>query len=205
MANAASTFSGKPTATRFRDSIRVRTEIRVTARQGKAGQLMAAATLALLSVPLVGSTGLGTNFDSRLLAAHNRERSAAGIAPLSWSDDLAADAAEWAETLAEANDLVHAEDEDPYDPQGENLWLGTRAAYAPEEMVGMWIDEKRHFKPGIFPNVSRTGDLEDVGHYTQLMWRDTGRVGCAKSANEENEVLVCRYAAAGNVIGERPF
>ncbi|MET1111294.1 MAG: CAP domain-containing protein [Allosphingosinicella sp.] len=154
---------------------------------------------------LLGATGLGTNFDSRLLAAHNSERSAAGIAPLHWSDDLAADAADWAETLAEADDLVHAEDEDPDDPQGENLWLGTRRAYTPEEMVGMWIEEKRHFKPGVFPDNSRTGNLEDVGHYTQLMWSDTRRVGCAKSANEENEVLVCRYAAAGNVIGERPF
>jgi hypothetical protein len=72
-------------------------------------------------------------------------------------------------------------------------------------MDAMWIDEKSHYKPGIFPDNSRTGDLEDVGHYTQLMWRDTGRVGCAKSDNGENEVLVCRYAAAGNVIGERPF
>ena len=55
------------------------------------------------------------------------------------------------------------------------------------------------------PDNSRTGDLEDVGHYTQLMWRDTDRVGCAVEANGEYDILVCRYAAAGNVIGERPF
>ncbi len=161
--------------------------------------------MAALGVPLVGSTGAATNFDSRLLAAHNRERSAAGIPQLGWSDALAADAAEWAETLADMNDLEHAEDEDPNDPQGENLWLGTRASYSAEEMVGMWIEEKRHFKPGVFPDNSRTGNLADVGHYTQLMWRDTARVGCARRGNEENEVLVCRYATAGNVIGERPF
>ena len=175
------------------------------ALRGSTRRLAAASLLALLSVPLVGSTGIATNFDSRLLAAHNRERTAAGIPALAWSDGLAADAAEWADYLAELNDLEHAEDEDAEDPQGENLWLGTRSAYAPEEMVGMWIDEKRHFKPGVFPNNSRTGNLEDVGHYTQLMWRDTARVGCARSTNEENEVLVCRYASAGNVIGERPF
>ena len=158
-----------------------------------------------LSVPLVGSTGLGTNFDSRILAAHNRERSAAGIQQLGWSDELAADAASWADTLADMDDLEHAEDEDENDPQGENLWLGTRAAYSPEEMVGMWIEEKRHFQQGVFPNNSRTGNLEDVGHYTQLMWRDTASVGCARRGNEENEILVCRYSTAGNVIGERPF
>ena len=161
--------------------------------------------MAALSVPLVGSTGLATNFDSRLLAAHNRERTAAGVQPLAWSDALAADAAEWAATLADMNDLEHAEDEDEANPQGENLWLGTRASYSPEEMVGMWIAEKRHFKQGVFPDNSRTGNLEDVGHYTQLMWSDTARVGCARRGNEENDVLVCRYATAGNVIGERPF
>ena len=173
--------------------------------RGSARRVAAAALLAVLSVPLVGSTGLDNAFDARLLAAHNRERTAAGIQPLAWSDTLAADAADWAETLADMNDLEHAEDEDENDPQGENLWLGTRASYSPEEMVGMWIEEKRHFRPGIFPNNSSTGNLEDIGHYTQLMWRDTAKVGCAKSGNEENEVLVCRYATAGNVIGERPF
>jgi uncharacterized protein YkwD len=173
--------------------------------RGSAKRIGAAALLAVLSVPLVGSTGLDNAFDSRLLAAHNRERTAAGIQPLAWNRDLAADAAEWAATLADMNDLEHAEDEDENNPQGENLWLGTRAAYSPEEMVGMWIAEKSAFKPGVFPNNSRTGNLEDVGHYTQLMWRDTAQVGCAKSGNEENEVLVCRYSTAGNVIGERPF
>jgi len=176
------------------------------AKLGKARRLAAAGTLAMLSVMLMGSTGLTTNFDGRLLAAHNRERTAAGIAPLEWNDSLAADAAEWASYLAELNDLEHSPDDpDDPDPQGENLWLGTQGHYSPEAMVGMWIDEKSHYKPGIFPDNSRTGDLEDIGHYTQLMWRDTARVGCARQANGEYDILVCRYAAAGNVIGERPF
>jgi uncharacterized protein YkwD len=173
---------------------------------GSGRRLMAAGTLACLSALLLGSTGLDTNLDARLLAAHNRERAAAGIAPLAWNRQLAADAAGWAEHLTELNDLEHSPDDpDDLDPQGENLWLGTRAHYSPEDMVGMWIEEKSNFKPGIFPNNSRTGDLEDIGHYTQLMWRDTAQVGCAVKANEDYDILVCRYAAAGNVIGERPF
>jgi hypothetical protein len=172
----------------------------------RARRLGAAATLAMLSVLLTGSIGLETNFDSRLLAAHNRERTAAGLEPLGWDDGLEADAAEWASYLAETGEFEHSPDDDEdADPQGENLWEGTKASFTPEDMVGMWIEEKRHFKPGIFPDNSRTGSLDDVGHYTQLMWRDTGRVGCAKSSNDEHDVLVCRYAAAGNVIGQRPF
>ena len=169
-------------------------------------RLTSAALLALAGAVLQGNVGMSTNLDQRLLAAHNRERSQAAISPLKWDEDLAADAAEWGEHLAELGDLEHyPDDPDDPDPQGENLFLGTRGHFAPEAMVGAWIEEKKHFKPGIFPANSRTGDLDDVGHYTQLMWRDTGRVGCAVVKSSEYDVLVCRYSQAGNVMGERPF
>jgi hypothetical protein len=171
-------------------------------------QARIAAALALaLAAPLIGgATGRLTSLDNRLLAAHNRERTDAGLPALRWDATLASDAAQWGEALVEINDIEHSPDdpEDP-DPQGENLWLGSKGHFAPEQMVGMWIEEKRHFRPGIFPDNSATGDLEDVGHYTQLMWRDTGKVGCALAESEDYEILVCRYAAAGNVEGERPF
>lgn len=168
--------------------------------------MAAVAALALVAPVLQGNVARLTSLDSRLLAAHNRERSAAGVEPLAWDPALAASAARWGEYLAELGDLEHEEDdpEDP-DPEGENLWQGTKGQYAPEEMVGMWIEEKAHFVPGAFPDNSRTGDYEDVGHYTQLMWRETGRVGCALVKGGEDEVLVCRYAQAGNVMGEAPF
>ena len=61
------------------------------------------------------------------------------------------------------------------------------------------------FHPGLFPNNSATGNVDDIGHYTQLMWRDTGEVGCALARGSAEDVLVCRYSDAGNYIGERPF
>jgi hypothetical protein len=155
---------------------------------------------------LIGSTGRLTSLDERLLAAHNRERTAAGIGKLQWDEELAADAEAWGETLAASGEFEHEEgDPDDPDPQGENLWAGTVGAYSPEEMVGMWIEEKKLFRPGRFPDNSVTGNYADVGHYTQLMWRETGLVGCALAESEEEEVLVCRYRQAGNVEGERPF
>ena len=168
---------------------------------------LAAVAALLLSAPLMlGTTGRLTSLDARVLAAHNRERSAAGLPALEWDDTLAADAATWGQGLAAAGDLEHEEvDPEDDDPEGENLWLGTRGAYTPEEMVGMWVEEKKDFRPGIFPNNSRTGSFEDVGHYTQLMWRATGKVGCALADGRPYEVLVCRYREAGNVEGERPF
>ena len=167
-------------------------------------RVAAAAALALLSPLVQGSLGRTTSLDERLLAAHNRERTAAGLQHLAWDPVLAAGAAQWGAELAARGDLEHASDEESL-LQGENLWLGTKGAYTPEEMVGAWIDEKRHFRRGRIPDVSATGTFEDVGHYTQLMWHETDRVGCAVVDGEEDEVLVCRYLTAGNVEGEQPF
>lgn len=172
---------------------------------GNGWRIAAASLLALTAPALQGNVGRLANLDGRLLAAHNREREAAGLPPLRWDAQLAADAAPWAEHLARIDALDHAEDADDEDPEGENLWLGTRAHYSPEDMVGLWVAEKKDFRPGIFPDNSRTGDDEDVGHYTQLMWRATGRVGCALASGARDEILVCRYREAGNVEGERPF
>lgn len=172
---------------------------------GRKARLAAAAALALAAPVLIGATGRLTSLDSRLLAAHNRERGTAGVAPLAWDLELAAEAAAWGEELAASGTFEHAPDSGDEDPQGENLWAGTRGAYAPEEMVEGWIEEKKHFRPGRFPDNSATGNFADVGHYTQLMWRETDRVGCALAAGAEEEVLVCRYRTAGNVVGEVPF
>lgn len=168
------------------------------------GRIAAAFALGVASILLQGNTGLRSNMDARLLASHNRERTAMGIAPLAWNARLAADARAFGSELAATNSFGHSE-EDPDDPVGENLFAGTVGHYAPEAMVGAWIEEKKNFKAGIFPDNSRTGKLEDVGHYTQLMWRDTGSVGCAVVPNAELDYLVCRYAQVGNVEGERPF
>ena len=164
-----------------------------------------ALALGAASLLLTGNAGLRTNLDARILAAHNRERTAMGIAPLAWNAELAADAREFGAELAATNSFGHSE-EDPENPVGENLFAGTTGHYAPEAMVGAWVEEKKNFRHGVFPNNSKTGNLEDVGHYTQLMWRDTRSVGCAVVAGTEDlEYLVCRYTQVGNVEGERPF
>jgi hypothetical protein len=158
-----------------------------------------------LSLPLLtGAVDAGRSFQQRLLSAHNAERAAVGVGPLNWNTHLAASAQEWADHLAATGQFRHSPD-DPRDPQGENLWEGTRGYYSIEDKVGAWSSEKRYFRPGTFPANSTTGRVEDVGHYTQLVWRDTQEVGCAEARNSGDEVLVCRYSSPGNYRGERPF
>lgn len=153
---------------------------------------------------LMGGTDVRANFNARLLAAHNAERAAIGVPPLAWDNRLAADARVWADELAASGRFEHSSDEPGKAPQGENLWAGTPRAFAPEAMVRLWAAEKKDYRPGIFPNNSRSGDVERVGHYTQLIWRSSREVGCATAVGRSEEFLVCRYSDAGNVYGERP-
>jgi hypothetical protein len=89
--------------------------------------------------------------------------------------------------------------------EGENLFTGTRGAYTYHEMVDLWVAERKDYVPGVTPNFSRTGNPEAVAHYTQIVWRDTTRVGCALASNRTDDYLVCRYSPPGNVIGERVY
>lgn len=169
----------------------------------KRSQALACAVV--LAAPLaMGAIDRRTSLEERLLIAHNQERVALGLQPLSWNPALAGSAQRWADYLAATGRFEHAP-ENHRAPEGENLWAGTKGYFAPEAMVGAWIREKQFFRPGVFPNNSTTGRVEDVGHYTQLVWRATSEVGCAQSASAHEDILVCRYAEAGNYLGERPF
>jgi hypothetical protein len=69
-------------------------------------------------------------------------------------------------------------------------------------MVGGWIAERAMFQPGVFPNVSRTGNWYHVSHYTQMIWKGTTRVGCAIQPAGRTEYLICRYSPPGNIDGK---
>jgi hypothetical protein len=108
--------------------------------------MIAAASMSIAQPPALDPVS------NRLLAAHNQERAALGIAPLSWDPALAASAESYGPALAAIGRLQHSP-RDARPGQRENLWMGTRGAFSPEQMVGNWSDEKRFFRPGIFPAV----------------------------------------------------
>jgi hypothetical protein len=81
--------------------------------------------------------------------------------------------------------------------------MGTPGAFTVEQMIGSWASEKRMFTPGVFPRVSRTGNWTAVGHYSQMIWPTTTRIGCAIASSRSADYLVCRYAPAGNIDGRR--
>jgi len=136
----------------------------------------------------------------RLLAAHNQARAEAGVPPLGWDRELAASAAEYGPALTQAGRPVHVARLGRNCPH-ENLLQSTRGGRTPEEMVAYWVSESRNYRPGIFPNVSRTRNWVDVAHYTQIVWRSTTRVGCAIHSDLNYDWLICRYTPPGNIDG----
>jgi hypothetical protein len=152
--------------------------------------------------PAAASIAGANSFQDRTVALHNRERSIVGVPPLMWDSTLAAGAASYARSLALRGAFAHS-DRRTRGGVGENLWMGTRGAFSVEQMIGSWASEKRMFVPGLFPRVSRTGNWSAVGHYSQMIWPTTTRVGCALASSQLADYLVCRYAPAGNIDGRR--
>lgn len=143
-----------------------------------------------------------SGFIDSILQAHNHYRSALREPPLVWSDKLAKDALAWAQHLASINKGEH--DASIRGQEGENLFWGTADSFSYADMVGMWGNEQRSFKYDVYPNCT-TNRSEVVGHYTQIVWKNTQSVGCALASNGQTDFLVCRYSAPGNIIGEKPY
>jgi uncharacterized protein YkwD len=160
--------------------------------------------LILALQPVVASAGEtaadASAFSWNVLASHNRERARLGLPALRWNARLSQQAREWAVSLANRGAFEHSR---KLGDEGENLWTGTAGYYSPDEMIGAFTSQRANFRPGRFPEVSRTGNWRDVGHYAQIIWPSTREVGCALAHGHGWDVLVCRYWPAGNVLGQQ--
>jgi hypothetical protein len=160
----------------------------------------AAASAPAAAAPSILTIPPSTAVAMRIVALHNQVRGAAGVAPLYWDSSLALAADSYAAELARSGRWRHSA-HTARAGQGENLWMGTRGAFTVDQMVGAWAAEGRLFRAGRFPAVSRTGGWQQVGHYTQMIWRGSVRVGCALRSSGRDDYFVCRYSPAGNVMG----
>lgn len=136
-----------------------------------------------------------------ILAEHNIARAQAGVPPLRWNRQLAADAASYGPTLSAIGHLQHSPRSSRPANERENLVQGPRGIYSPAQLVDVWLAERRYFHPGIFPNVC-AGDWSLCAHYTQVIWPTTTDVGCAIYRDARYDWLICRYSPGGNKDGK---
>lgn len=135
--------------------------------------------------------------ESAMLDAHNTARADHGVGAMAWDDTVAAAAADWAQHLADQGcPLEHSGGE-----YGENLYWTSATATA-EAAVASWMEEEQFYDY----DANTCADGEVCGHYTQVVWADSVRLGCASaSCGVGGEVWVCEYDPPGNFVGERPY
>jgi hypothetical protein len=165
---------------------------------------------ALAMVPLFGAVPSDEGyraFKQAMIDTHNDARDAVGVPALAWDDKLADDAQDWADHIARTGRYEHSSWPRGRDPagEGENMLSGVDGLYGYLDMVGFWVAEKRVFTNRPSPDFSRTGRWQDAGHYAQMVWRGTTRIGCGLAHGQGQEYLVCRYSPAGNVPRQKPY
>ncbi|KAL6032791.1 hypothetical protein STEG23_013020, partial [Scotinomys teguina] len=90
-----------------------------------------------------------------------------------------------------------------YDFLGENIYLGGVQS-TPKEIISSWYNESEHY------NFETMTCSKTCDHYTQVVWANTLKVGCALSicANlmeTSAAVFICNYSPPGNDNNTHPY
>ncbi len=150
--------------------------------------------LLLASLPLYACTsqpGRAPAVDDRQqwLAAHNTVRVRHGMAPLVWSEDLAASAQAVADSCPSGHSDTH---------YGENLaWVSSNRS--PLFIVKLWYEEEPSY------DYAKPGFSAKTGHFTQIVWKSTRELGCGQKNGCNTRipnVWVCHYDPPGNYSGQ---
>ncbi|KAF9056351.1 CAP domain-containing protein [Panaeolus papilionaceus] len=145
---------------------------------------------------VAASNAGGSTSDSDIqayLSAHNTIRAQHGASPLTWNNDLAAKAQQW------ANGCQFKHSGGSLGAFGENLAAGTGSNYDIAAAVKSWTDEVSEYDP----------NNPQPSHFTQVVWKGTTQVGCAvqtcngifDASFGPAKYFVCEYSPQGNIIG----
>ncbi|KAI3366492.1 hypothetical protein L3Q82_000632 [Scortum barcoo] len=116
------------------------------------------------------------------VAEHNRARSsvsppASNMLYMTWDEGLAITARAWARHCEfEHNPLLKdAHRVHPtFSSVGENIWVGSpQSSFGVTKAIQKWVDEKQHY------DYNSTHCTNICGHYTQVVWASSYKVGCA--------------------------
>ncbi|XP_030840479.1 uncharacterized protein LOC575786 [Strongylocentrotus purpuratus] len=130
---------------------------------------------------------------------------------MTWDEDLAYMAMGWARYC----NFAHGQPENvsPYSTIGQNLWAYTGNSRTPlsgADATQDWYDEVTdyNYQPGSGGSCGRV-----CGHYTQVVWAATNKVGCGRmfcpslgsTGLRDAWYVVCNYAPGGNYQGVQPY
>lgn len=132
-----------------------------------------------------------------LLERHNFWRSEVGVTDIKYSNELAEVANSWAIEIKKQG-CVFKRSENAY---GENMFKGTVGETTIGDAVDSWGAEKQYYD--IKKNKCESDEI--CGHYTQIVWKNTTDIGCAKTICDGSVIWICNYNPPGNYVGQKPF
>jgi uncharacterized protein YkwD len=163
-----------------------------------------------------GTNPLSQDVINAFVAAHNAARSGPlnptpnpALPPVSWDPILANSAYNYTALCQGASGLLSHNANRSTDYQalggsgyvGENIYATTANTVAPADAVDDWMTEASQFDYA-------ADDIGDGGHYTQVVWRASIRIGCA-IVNCPNltyhDSVLCDYSPGGNITGQEPY
>ena len=132
------------------------------------------------------------------VSPHNSARAAVGVGAVSWSTKLQAYAQSYANQRIGDCRLRHSGG-----PYGENIYWGSSTNFMAARAMNSWVGEKKDYDYG--SNSCAAG--KQCGHYTQIVWRASTSIGCARVVcnNNRGVFIICSYEPAGNVVGRKPY
>ncbi|KAG8364179.1 hypothetical protein BUALT_Bualt19G0100100 [Buddleja alternifolia] len=152
-------------------------------------------SLVLFSTMATKAFSQTQNSPQNFLDAHNNARAQVGVQPLVWNDTVANYALQYANQRSADCNLQHSGG-----PYGENL-AGGSGELSAVDAVGLWVGEKSFYN---YDSNSCVGG--ECLHYTQVVWKDSTRLGCARVQCSSGSIFViCSYDPRGNYIGQRPY
>ncbi|KAL6532818.1 hypothetical protein OROGR_013778 [Orobanche gracilis] len=121
-----------------------------------------------------------------------------GLQPLVWNNTLAKYAEWYAGQRRGDCALQHSDG-----PYGENIFWGSGVDWTPDQASSDWVAEKKDYHYWSNSCAYR----KECGHYTQIVWRDTMRIGCARVVcdGDMGVFMTCNYDPPGNYVGEKPY
>lgn len=137
-------------------------------------------------------------YREEMLRGQNALRARHHAPALTADPELESYAQRWADHLAATGNFEHSRG-----PYGENLYYvestsGLDSVEAARQAVRDWGSEAAKYRYG-------SGFSSTTGHFTQMVWVETKRLGCAMSRKGADQVyVVCSYDPPGNVQGEFP-
>ncbi|CAF1052213.1 unnamed protein product [Adineta ricciae] len=141
-----------------------------------------------------------SNFQQEMLNSHNKYRARHCVPALQLDSGLTRSAQSYAEKLARINQMVHSSTPN----LGENLYMMRSSVRLGNinggQATDSWYNEVKQY------NYGRPGFSMATGHFTQVVWKSTKRIGVGYAFTNDGKTVyvVAQYSPPGNYQGQFP-